>query len=722
MSDIRVDNQPSIDEEEDEEFDDIDLLPLLTDFGFDDDNDNFNNEEDVQDGKRIENQRKAVQFSNVEFGLDNFKGGYHKRAPRPNLKVSLPMKIESRSRQSTRNDDELRPSSCPVRITTRTDPIPKKWKKAFFKIMGGSYKDPWAEYHIDSLDTEVAMRHRYNAVSKQWVIDTVRVKIEPESFAAGAMRQCYRMKKLSNFAKNDNWKQASNYVAKHYIDEVERDVYFEDVKLQMDAKIWGEEYNRHNPPKKVDIIQMSVLEFTDRPGKPLYHLEHLIEGNYIKYNSNSGFVRDENVRCTPQAFSHFTFERSSHKLIVVDIQGVGDLYTDPQIHTEKGTEYNDGNLGAKGMALFFHSHVCNSICESLGLMPFDMSPTEKQDQFSFSSHIQQSASTVVRGSEELCTSPQVRGSVDITAYISRQRTLSQTSTGSPGSPLSPISPESPNDVDMDSPPPSPFSWRGRMRHDSDSGTITKEEERAAFLANQVHRPSCVDIELQLRELLNQKRKTGGSILGLVHSEMAKYHHLGRFSDKDIDSRDLESAMFHLTQAANCGVLEAIVAMAHIYLQMPNDVLPDVKIQPSEDNTNDGVDYMEMAAEAGDRASMIHMARAYDTGLGLGTNREKSWTEALHWYESAVSMATEDESGEYNATMDNPNHQLIARQAEMFREGGFNLIKDAQKAGELYNDAAEEAMAAMKGRLANKYYMLAEECYGEMDEDEDVDGE
>lgn len=50
----------------------------------------------------------------------------------------------------------------------------------------------------------------------------------------------------------------------------------------------------------------------------------------------------------PQAFSHFTFERSGHQLIVVDIQGVGDLYTDPQIHTEKGTDFGDGNLGRWG--------------------------------------------------------------------------------------------------------------------------------------------------------------------------------------------------------------------------------------------------------------------------------------------------------------------------------------------------------------------------------------
>lgn len=46
-----------------------------------------------------------------------------------------------------------------------------------------------------------------------------------------------------------------------------------------------------------------------------------------------------------QAFSHFTFERSGHQLIIVDIQGVGDLYTDPQIHTENGTDFGDGNLG-----------------------------------------------------------------------------------------------------------------------------------------------------------------------------------------------------------------------------------------------------------------------------------------------------------------------------------------------------------------------------------------
>mgnify|MGYP003692435681 CR=1 FL=1 len=37
-------------------------------------------------------------------------------------------------------------------------------------------------------------------------------------------------------------------------------------------------------------------------------------------------------------------------------------------------------------------------------------------------------------------------------------------------------------------------------------------------------------------------------------------------------------------------------------------------------------------------------------------------------------------------------------------------------GDLYNEAAEAAMEAMKGRLANKYFALAEEAYGEMEEE------
>ena len=71
---------------------------------------------------------------------------------------------------------------------------------------------------------------------------------------------------------------------------------------------------------QVDFFQTYIIEFRGREGSPLYGVEHFIEGGYVKYNSNSGFVSDVN-RLTPQAFSHFTFEKSKHWLILVDIQG-----------------------------------------------------------------------------------------------------------------------------------------------------------------------------------------------------------------------------------------------------------------------------------------------------------------------------------------------------------------------------------------------------------------
>ena len=42
---------------------------------------------------------------------------------------------------------------------------------------------------------------------------------------------------------------------------------------------------------------------------------------------------------------------------MVDIQGVDDLYTDPQIHTAAAKRsFGRGNMGLRGMALFFASH------------------------------------------------------------------------------------------------------------------------------------------------------------------------------------------------------------------------------------------------------------------------------------------------------------------------------------------------------------------------------
>ena len=48
------------------------------------------------------------------------------------------------------------------------------------------------------------------------------------------------------------------------------------------------------------------------------------------------------------------------------------------------------------------------------------------------------------------------------------------------------------------------------------------------------------------------------------------------------------------------------------------------MQKSVENVNKGVDYMSMAADAGDRSAMLYMAKAYETGVGLGENRYRQF--------------------------------------------------------------------------------------------------
>ena len=53
--------------------------------------------------------------------------------------------------------------------------------------------DPWDKFHLDELTQEKAIRHRYNALAKVWTTEQVIVKMETTSFAAGAMRECFRL-------------------------------------------------------------------------------------------------------------------------------------------------------------------------------------------------------------------------------------------------------------------------------------------------------------------------------------------------------------------------------------------------------------------------------------------------------------------------------------------------------------------------------------------------
>ena len=119
-------------------------------------------------------------------------------------------------------------------------------------------------------------RWDYDACKDSWEASETLVKMEDVSFARGAMRECYRMKKMSqvnaHFFYSMDWKDCNNYVAKRYIArDTPRDTYFNDIKMQMVSKKYARMYNQHAPPKGVDFLHAFVMEV-----RPLYGRHYLI--------------------------------------------------------------------------------------------------------------------------------------------------------------------------------------------------------------------------------------------------------------------------------------------------------------------------------------------------------------------------------------------------------------------------------------------------------------
>ena len=81
--------------------------------------------------------------------------------------------------------------------------------------------------------------------------------------------------------------------------------------------------------------------------------------------------------------------------------------------------FSEGNLGTRGMALFFYTHECNPICTRLNLTPFDLSSTEceRQTQQRLASPL--FAATACRTSEQPLSS-----TVKLNSFCRRNRSVS----------------------------------------------------------------------------------------------------------------------------------------------------------------------------------------------------------------------------------------------------------------------------------------------------------
>jgi len=213
---------------------------------------------------------------------------------------------------------------------------------------------------LEDLPVEDVVKRWYDWDKKAWESAPAKVKIQTKHFSEGGMRTAHFMHLIHPDG------TAERMVAKRQKSGTnDPEEYDTDVVMQAACQAVAKAFNQYDPIKRVEFVDCFVVM---RKDKTWWGVESYLLGKYVKYNNNFGFV-GKDARNTPQAFSHFSYQYTQGKLMIVDIQGVGDKYTDPQIHTSDGKGYGQGNMGPMGIERFLKSHWCNPICLSLKL-PF----------------------------------------------------------------------------------------------------------------------------------------------------------------------------------------------------------------------------------------------------------------------------------------------------------------------------------------------------------------
>jgi len=139
--------------------------------------------------------------------------------------------------------------------------------------------------------------------------------------------------------------------------------------------------------KKIQFLPMFFIKLcSGNFAEEFWTLEDEIKGTYVKYTNNYNYVNHENgMSNLAQIFSHLSFVtlsiliniehrqnnilNSQSMRMIVDIQGVNTIWTDPAVHsTDDSIGFGNTNLSLLGIRAFFKKHNSADLpcCHLLG--------------------------------------------------------------------------------------------------------------------------------------------------------------------------------------------------------------------------------------------------------------------------------------------------------------------------------------------------------------------
>uniref|UniRef100_A0A9J7YCW1 non-specific serine/threonine protein kinase n=1 Tax=Cyprinus carpio carpio TaxID=630221 RepID=A0A9J7YCW1_CYPCA len=201
----------------------------------------------------------------------------------------------------------------------------------------------------------------------------------------GGLRRA--LKVLCTWSEYDILKPGHLYIVKSFLPEVVntwQSIYREDTVLHLCLREIQQQraaqkltfaFNQIRPktiPYSPRFLEVFLL-YCHSAGQ-WFAIEECITGDFRKFNNNNGdeIVPTNLLEETMLAFSHWTYEYTRGELLVLDLQGVGEILTDPSVikSGEKGSYdmiFGPANLGDDAIRNFRAKHHCNSCCRKLKL-------------------------------------------------------------------------------------------------------------------------------------------------------------------------------------------------------------------------------------------------------------------------------------------------------------------------------------------------------------------
>ena len=206
--------------------------------------------------------------------------------------------------------------------------------------------------------------------------------LEKKPLGAGAMKTCYKVQ------------TSESGLGKHVLKVISPDAYMRglrithlDIRMQEKASELVNKFNSEaNLNKKaymhVAILGhmkgMQIMEGNVINDGELFIVEQMIEGEFEKFNSNTGWSSGYSL---PDALSHWTWVYTGGHILLCDLQGHRGrpggptwrgstdyyMFTDPALMSLRAGQFGCTDLGAEGISTWFEGHVCNDVCRSLRL-------------------------------------------------------------------------------------------------------------------------------------------------------------------------------------------------------------------------------------------------------------------------------------------------------------------------------------------------------------------